>query len=337
MTDPFSFGGPGTLPGPPCGIVENADDSKGVKNWGESGAENSRDSGKGKMMPTANEANERARGPVERAIGEIRKLAEREIELVREKQVKTRELSEAEHGAGLAYLENKTTNLDQIIKLQAVLNMTKNALQACRAQRLAAIESKFRTDAQETRRRAAKKQSELADLEAKTNRLLADLSSLEGMTFTQAILACQPASDPLQPRPVPKSALLRTEISELSWRAVELESKKIPNSGTVDVEAATSLDELLFAVLTHESEGPTGQEVLGWTDACQASALKRGGVNAQFGDLARRYRLCWTDGKIDLAASYVFVAALKPDRVSALHGPESTVAAATFRAASLRA
>lgn len=287
-------------------------------------------------MAQASETKQSIGGPVERAAGEVDHLARKEIELTRTKQLRTRELSEAEHGAGLAYLEERSTSFDQVIRLRAEIDAIGNAVKTCRTARLEAIKNKFLVIAQQAQREAAEKQGELEKLVEKTTIHLQALSSLENVPYSAYILSCQPAGDlTIHGNHTPKSERLRAEISQLKRRAWELENKKISNAGELDLDDQTNVDTVLIGTLMHESDGPSAQEILSWAEACQAAALKLRGVNAQFGELPRRYRLVWSDGKIDLLGSYVFVKDLAPAFTSALGEARGfDVAAATFRSTS---
>lgn len=255
---------------------------------------------------------------VARAAGEVRRFGEKEVELVGKKRLRIHELSEAEQGAGLAYLEGGTSSFDQVIRLRAELGVIESALKACRVQRLNAIASKFKVEAQQIRRQAGDKRAELAELEAKTSSLLEQLSALQGAPFTAAGTS--------------KSETLQNEIAGLERRARELESKTIPSAGVVDLQEITSSEQFTIAVLCFEAEGPTAEEIEGWMNACQAVALHRRG-GAEFADRPRRCRLIWSDRKIDLSQSYVFVPSLSPIKGTGDPGqPSYDIEVGTFRA-----
>jgi hypothetical protein len=77
---------------------------------------------------------------------------------------------------------------------------------------------------------------------------------------------------------------------------------EVPQAGVVDFQAgAGAADALVLAVLKHESDGPNAQAVLDWYEAVLRQAKR------DFGDMARRVRFVWRDGKIDVEQSYVQV------------------------------
>jgi hypothetical protein len=243
----------------------------------------------------------------QRAIDEIRRLAEKEIELVGKRWKAVHALAAAEQGAGLAYLEGKNSGLDQVIKLRAELGVIDAAVRTCQAQRSSAVKNRYSIEAKEARRKITEKQAEIASLNAKTAKHLQALSELEGVAYTHEVLGCQPAGEgALRAHIEPRSETLRREISELDRSAQEAENWRAPNYGTVDMPDVINEQEFSLAVLMHDSQGVTAQVLVDWIDACHTIIKKK---NLELGDKPRRYRLAWREGKVD-PESYVHVKAL---------------------------
>ena len=169
----------------------------------------------------------------------------------------------------------------------------------------------------ELRSQAAEKAAGLAVLASKTSQALQALADLEEIPVTSITLFES------------RSQRLAAEISGLKARANEIEIQKMPDSGTVDLEEQTGVDDLLMTTLLHESAGPSAQEALDWVSACEAVAVQR--CHRGFGSNPRRMRLVWREGRID-QQSYILVNALMP--VIATHDDgrrEYDVKAGTFR------
>jgi hypothetical protein len=260
---------------------------------------------------------------VEQAAAEIIALGQREVELLHERQAKASQLKEAEAEAGVAYLDSQPTGaVDQVLKLQAEIAAIGRAMGVCQLRRLDAIRSKWKIEARELQRQAAEKQRELGNVEAKTGKLLAQLSEIEGVVYNPEILLRQGDAD--GQLLVPGSARLRAEVDHLQGSASELEQRDLPKAGNIDIQDASNVDVLLSALARHEGYTPSIESVLNWAVACETAAAPR-----TFGDNKRRFRVIWdAAGRIDPRHSYVFVKALA--RLIAENCFD--VAGATFRA-----
>ncbi len=250
-------------------------------------------------------------------------LAEKEIELLRKKQLRARELCAAEQNAGAAFLAGRSAALDLITTLPAELGAIDLALKASRTLRLGAIADKVKIQAHQIREEIGSLQSELSGLDVKIQEHLDVLCFLEGIPVTAGIFVSRPDFDC-------KTNKLRTEIAKLEKTAADLERWTLPATGRADLSNLVDPEELLLAVLTHASDSPAAEAVLDWVDRCQEAALRRRG-NAEFGDKACRYFLVWKDGSIDFERSYIFVRDLAHTTPAAM-GQHFDIESATFRA-----
>lgn len=268
-----------------------------------------------------------ALGPVEQAAAEIVQHGRRELELLRERQAKADALKKVEAQAGAEYLDGQSGGaVDKVLKLQLELAAIGRAEDLCHARRLAAITRKWSAEVSELREQIAGKQKEIDALRAKTAVHLAALSDLEGVPYTGEILRSQPNN--LNWKHVPRSVALELEARALGDRLEVLERRKIANAGVVDIgpDEVTGIEALLVAVARHEGETPSVEAVLEW-----AGAVEQGRT---FGELARRYRLVWKEGNIDVSESYTLVPDLMGSMLPGIHGVSERpdVNSATFRA-----
>ncbi len=264
--------------------------------------------------------------------------AKRELDLTRRKLQIRDSLAAIEAAAGARLLdeENAESNgiadgalLVDLERAQAELRALAVAIVGCRGRRMEAIRSKRIASATAIRKEATGKEAEAAKIEARALELLAEISSVQGMTYPGAILSTNPQ---LGQFGIPKSAQLRIEAENLLARASQFE-KDVPSGGVVDVENVTSSAELAIAVLTHESEGPTAQQILQWAEDVERTA--RAKSFEQFGVLPRRCRLVFVGSKINPEESTIIVPAfVKPIPGITMGTPVAgyDVAGATFRA-----
>jgi predicted nucleic acid-binding Zn-ribbon protein len=207
---------------------------------------------------------------IDQLTADISKWADKALSLLQKRCEAADRISTAELSAGNAILdaaEGESTNLP----VEAVV--------------------RARAEAAVLRKQAAQLRSEMESIEAKVAKHLAAVADLQGAQFrTSTALGSG----------LPRTEILQTQIGALEGRAQSLEGE-LPRSGALNVEAATSVDALLAAVLRYESETPTVQDILDWAVACERGH--------EFGGASRRYRLVWRDGVID-AESYTQVTGL---------------------------
>jgi hypothetical protein len=239
---------------------------------------------------------------------EFEKIVSREIELTNKKRGALAQLETAREAAGVAILENDgNSEVDTVSRLNAEIEATTRAIGLLRARRPAAIMNQRGADIETVRAEAATKRRELNALQAKTGKLLSELSKLESVEYGQWLLSYQAeglvAFDSVV-KTTPRSQQLMTEIGALESKAEVMESAPLSTYGYVDLGEATSDEHVVEAVLRHHSVGPSAESVQGWISACADTNRVPGKA---FGNMPRRVRLEWNDGKIDTGASLIFV------------------------------
>jgi hypothetical protein len=264
-------------------------------------------------------------------------FANRELELLDQKRVRSGAVLEAEKLAGDAFLDGdgNADSVNQVVRLRAEIDAIDRAVHSCRARRLDAIREKYRSDAKVLRLKAREKSAELTALESQTAEHLSALSSLEGVQFTEAILWRQPKGfDFGQPTGyhAPNSQRLRAEFADLEGKASELETREVSSTGGLDLESTTSSAEVILTALLHESESPSAETLQAWLDECEGSALRE--LKTAFGDRPRRVYVRWNAGAIDRDASHIFCVALAPVMSGPTMGNSGfNIERATFRSA----
>jgi hypothetical protein len=263
--------------------------------------------------------------PVKEAAAEILEHGRRELELVLDREARADALKKVEAQAGVEYLDNQSGGaVDQVLRLQVELATIGRAMSVCHARRLEAIKRKWAAEASELREQIAGKQKEIEALQAKTAVHLGALSDLEGVPYSDEILRQQP--NDLDWRHVPRSVGLEREAAALRDRLEVLERRKVATSGVIDIDEVTGIEALSAAVAAHEGETPGIEAVLDWCAACERGT--------SFGELARRYRLVWKEGNIDVSESYTLIPDLVGSMSPGIHGVSERpdVNSAMFRA-----
>lgn len=255
---------------------------------------------------------------VERAAADLETYAVKEMKLVAALREAINRVSAAELSAGESLLdapegESPEAVVAQIVHARAAVAAIEASIRACRARRREALQRKIAADAEVWRVRADEARAERARLEHRTAKHLDALRQLEGIEFI--------------PAATPKSSALGMRIAGAEDKAAKLEATSVPLDGGAQLDDVTSVIPLVDAVLRHESDGPSAQEVLAWAAACDPEA--------RFGDLHRSFRLTWRDGVIGYRESYCQVAALAPSAgtsIYTLKGRGPDMAQAIFRA-----
>lgn len=249
---------------------------------------------------------------------DIGKYAAKEVELIGMARAASESLAAAEAAAGDAFLDSGETDAstDAVVKARARAAGIRAAITTCRARRLEAVKVKRAGEAASLQKQVEQVRSQLEALNQKTAKCIEVLGELQGMPYSAV-----PA--PTTFGMVPRSAQLENEIQALERRRIAL-GGELPRDGVADLQEATGMDALIAAVLTHESDTPTAEQVLSWADACEAGQ--------QFGERPRRWYLVWRGGIIDAARSYVLVPSLAPHTVGPTAGtPLIDLGRATFR------
>lgn len=234
-------------------------------------------------------------------------LAAREIELVNRKRSLKDRLSELENNAATALAETDApSELDAVIRARTELNSIDAAIGVIRGRRPAICETARGEKLAEIRRQIKKKSGELATLMEKTQKLLRELSTLQGVNYTEGILRLEPTSnDGVFGCQTAKFETLQAEILTLEQQIFQIESSPAYLSvGSVDIEGELSTAEILSAALQQSSNGPTAESLIQWLDTCADDDRLPG---RSFDGFARRVRIQWRAGEIDEHGSYVFV------------------------------
>jgi len=261
----------------------------------------------------------------------IEELAAKELQLARDLMAAEAQIEEALTAAGEALLDDDFPGADpvaDVARVHAKVNAQRAALLACAKRRQGAIAAKRAAEAVSLREQAAGKRAEAERLRSRSTRLLADLSSLQGIVYGEFTSVFRQSNVTVQV-PLPKSAKLQTEADDLERRADALERDALPVDGGVNLENVSSVDDLVSAVLCREGIVPSAMEILEWHTACE----KRAG--RPFRDAARTYRLAWRSGKIH-DNSHVFVASFVDPNDNAYGLPSATFRAADDRRAEAR-
>lgn len=257
---------------------------------------------------------------VERAAADLERYAAKEMKLVADLREAIERVSAAELNAGDSWLdapegESPEAVVEQIVRARSVVAAIEASIRACRARRRDALQRKLAAEAAVWRVRAEELRTERARLEQRTTKHLDALRQLEGIEFI--------------PAATPKSSTLGMRIAGAEDKAAKLEAASVPLDGEAQLDDVTSVMPLVDAVLRHESDGPSAQDVLAWAAACDPEA--------RFGDMARSFRVTWRDGVIDYRESFCQVTALAPSAGVSIYtlktlGPD--MARAVFRAPS---
>ncbi len=180
----------------------------------------------------------------------IETLATREAQLAAMAAQVGARLAEVEAQAGDSFLDGDEHPMREVVDLRLQADTLTAALAALERRKEPAHLARRRAEAADFRRQAEQKRSELAELESKTSRLLAELSRLEGVSFTASILSSQPVGlwldvgfkpsereylagyelsrDVGGKYATPRSRTLRTEIEDLEAKALAIEREINP-------------------------------------------------------------------------------------------------------------
>jgi hypothetical protein len=231
-------------------------------------------------------------------MNDVERYAAKEIELMGRRLQAVEAITAAEQAAGTALLdgdgEATSAPVEAVIRASAQVSAIDSAVRTCRERRLEAIRAKRRGDAAELRKQILELREQLEKLEAKIAKHVAAISELQGVPFVAlSASAWNKASC---------SQELQSQSTSFEIRAAALEADQLPQAGSVDVENVTTVDELVLAVLRHESDGPSAESISAWALGCEKhgrlSRMGRGMDQRDFGDSLRNYHLVWRNGVI---------------------------------------
>lgn len=271
---------------------------------------------------------------LEEATAEISKLFHREVELVAATDSKQAELERANTTAGDAAFEGTALDVRESMRLLAEIEALERAIATCRGRRREAILKRFAIEAELARASAAQLKEQLDRISKKRAKAIEDLADIEQVPADSISVSCAgiAAADSKFSTIVHagaahfrfKTDALRSGVMEAEGRANEFTSKQIPGLGRIDVESATSTDDMLAEIAKSETAVPPVGAILEWAAGCARIAQRE--RNVTFGDRPRRIYLQWRDGAIDAANSYIFVPSL-----SGGDAATRSIASATFR------
>jgi len=243
---------------------------------------------------------------------DVERYATKEVELIGRRRAATEAITTAEQTAGTALLdagegEAVTAPVEAVMRAKAQASAIDAAVRACRERRLEAIRVKRQGDAAELRKQVEELRSQLEKLEAKMEKHVYAITELQGVPFIAL-----PA--PAVFGQVSRSQELQSQITNLQIRAGALVTDELPRAGIVDVQDVVTIDELVLAVLRHESDGPSAETVIAWAAGCEkhgrASRMERSMDIRDFGDNLRNFHLVWRNGVIVYDESHTQVPAL---------------------------
>lgn len=139
------------------------------------------------------------------AVRELERIRTRKEAVLTQRAARVSELAALEGGAGDAILDDETDSKvvelgGHIARLRAEISSLDRAVMKAGEREQAAVVAVQRAEIDELRSQAKEKREQGALLATKTGKLLAQLSEIEGVSFTHVILAAQVAGGGWHPR-----------------------------------------------------------------------------------------------------------------------------------------
>jgi len=252
-----------------------------------------------------------------KAEARVRETAAIEAELETRLRATREALLEAERSAALAEFQaasgqtsspaDASGTVAQLRDRVATLN---ESILHARSARREAILSSFRARAQEARKQAVTLREQAERRRAQASTLLSNLRELEGVDYVpgpKPEFLVETLARPLAyglDAALPRSAVDMTTAAKLEAEAAELETKHVPESGTL---VSGSLEGLLDAIRAEPFRmAPTRTEIASWLDAADHEAfqewrqtrLNRHEPVDGWERVSRRIALVWRAGRI---------------------------------------
>lgn len=266
----------------------------------------------------------RAKDSVAQAIAHVERLHRAELDLSAERQQKAEQLARAQAQAGADALDmhlqgggDRSTVISLVSALANDLAVLDKTIEAARQQRLAAIPQVWLTEA-EGKRAEARTLRELADKrQTRTDRLLAELQELEGVSYAPTAPRRPDHSPVAGGAPfltlvaTSKTELLRLQAAQLEREAAQLFAKRPSTSGYL---LAQSRQEVLDGLSTASmSLWPALGPVVAFLDAGEATVRAQRAYRAEkYGEHVSKpaaapvaYEIHWKNGELDLSKSRV--------------------------------
>jgi hypothetical protein len=224
----------------------------------------------------------------------------KELALLSRRHEIERTIAAAESTAAVAMLDdddpsgtNAAATIAGFDRANAEIRALNGAIAGCRTRRLDAIRAQRAQGVEKIRRDAADKMQQMRSVDSRAQKLLAQISELEECDYL--------------PKATPRSGRLRAEAEALERQAQDVEAQGVPDSGMIDLEAATTSEEVVVAALQFPADGPPAEKLFAWLESCERAAVQRCGSG--FGDRPRRVRIEWDADGIK-PSSYVLCIAL---------------------------
>jgi hypothetical protein len=281
-----------------------------------------------------NLGKEQPSDPAAAAKREVVRLFEAERGLEKKRREALAALESVEKGSAAAAADGDfpETAARTIVQARSEISILEQSIEITRQRRLAAIQKQYNTEAGEMRAAARGKREEADSIARRCEPFLRKLSDLQGVAFDHSILLAQrnghwlgsfatgaPVDEcnPLEAQPdigaafmVPRSRALLGEAKNLEQKAAALDLREVHSSysltkptlsAIIDSEEFLNPEALTPAVFTIERwaaavEGKVRRER---PDLLWGEREIAGGAVGDFVPRPRRYRISWSDGKLD--------------------------------------
>lgn len=254
---------------------------------------------------------------IEQLQAELERLGEREVQLISQQRDAAAQAIAAELTAGTAVLDATPeapadAAVEQLHRARSAGAAVEAALRACRVRRTGVLRDLRATKAASLHKQAAELRNQREKVVAKIQKLEAAAGELQGVPCTV--------------RPVdnfggrwPLTAQLEGQANSAEEQASRYDAE-LPRDGSVDAEGVDVRD-LLLAVLKVESDAPSSTDIIRWSGLIEREGVRSADLNRglgfekksgplDFGQHPRRFHLRWSEGRIDLAESYIQCAPL---------------------------
>jgi hypothetical protein len=268
-------------------------------------------------------AKKAAADPLERALAEVRRLNDQELALAELHQTKSIALAglRAERGDEVLAAEDPASAArDSGRRVSAMveeLESLGDASRRARERRLAGLPAVFIAEADSMDRLAERLEEQAAQLEAESNRLRAALEKHDDWRYSpaQPFVAERTVGGQIGGAPLvvdargPRYERLRVEARVLRTGSAQARIGRPHMAGGIE---ADSLDELFAAVHSDPLRvGPAVPEIASWAaEAIEKEKRRRSRIDSTGDgfvplDAPMRFKLVWSGGVIDQAASHI--------------------------------
>ncbi len=235
----------------------------------------------------------------------LEQLADRAISIAADLRRARTDLALAEITAADACIDGAdiASAFRVVSDLRSRISILEHAKEALATRRITILNGLASVDANALRVEAAAVEREVEKIRKAAAKALGTLSELEGIAYTEAILYCEPGM-----QPPPRSAQLTARRVALQGKAREIGEREISRASSVDLEDATTADDIVRAVLLHRSLCPPAEAVMDWLAQCVSVAEGRG---FKIAGHPWQVRIAWESSQIT-DQSWILVRALAP-------------------------